>query len=69
MSMLKQQVAEIDREADVLFRKCRADALIDWELSAEADCVVVKYPQRSWANENLVSARVFYRNVCFQEPI
>jgi len=61
--MLKKQVAEVHREADVLFWKRRADVLINRKLSAEADGVIVKDSQCCWSEEYLVRLRVGYWSV------
>jgi len=49
--MLEKQIAEVHREADMLFWKRRSDVLIDRKLSTEADGVVVKDSQGGWAEE------------------
>ena len=67
--MLKKQIAEVSREADMLFWKRRADVLINRKLSAKADGVVVKDSQSGWPEEYLVRLRVLYRNVCLEEAI
>src|ERR1700751_1534507 len=69
MCVLKQQVAEIYGESHTLFRERRAEVLIDRELSAEADGVVVKYAQCCGAKEHLVSLGVCYRDITLQESV
>lgn len=67
--MLKKQIAEVNREADMFLWKRRADVLINRKLSAKADGVVVKDSQSGWPEEYLVRLRVLYRNVCLEEAI
>ena len=67
--MLKKQVAEVNREADMFLWKRRTDVLIDRKLSAETDGVVVKDSQSGWPEEYLVRLRVLYWNVCLEEAI
>jgi hypothetical protein len=69
MCILKKQVAEIDGEPNMLFRKCRPYLLMNAELSTEADGVVVKDSQRRWSEKHLVSLCVCYRSACLQESI
>ena len=69
MSVLKKQVTEIHREANVLLREGRPDILIDWELSAEADGVIVKNPKCRRSKENLVGLCVWYGDVRLKEPV
>ena len=63
MSVLKQQVAEVHREANPFFGKRRSHILIDRELGTEADSVVVKDSKRSRTKEHLACLRVCYLNV------
>ena len=69
MSVLKKQVTEIHREANVLLRERRPDILIDRELSAEADGVIVKNPECCRPKENLVRLCVWYGDVRLKEPV
>src|ERR1700678_1127907 len=69
MSVLKKQVTEIHREANVLLRERRPDILIDRELSAEANRVIVKNPECSRSKENLACLCVWYGDVRLKEPV
>ena len=69
MFVLKKQVTEIHREANVLLRERRPDILIDRELSAEADGIIVKNPERRRPKENLVCLCVWYGDVRLKKPV
>jgi hypothetical protein len=69
MSVLKKQVTEIHREANLLLRERRPDILIDRELSAEADGVIVKNPECRRSKEHLVCLRVWYGEVRLKERV
>jgi hypothetical protein len=69
MFVLKKQVTEIHREANVLLRERRPDILIDRELSAEADGIIVKNPERRRPKENLVCLCVWYGDLRLKEPV
>jgi len=69
MFVLKKQVAEIHREANVFIGKRRPDILIDGELSAEADGVVVENSECRRAEKNLMRLRVWYSDVRLQESV
>jgi hypothetical protein len=69
MSVLKKQVTEIHREANVLLRERRPDILIDRELSAEADGVIVKNPECCRPKEDLMCLCVCYGDVRLKKPV
>ena len=69
MSVLKKQVTEIHREANVLLRERRPNVLIHRELNAETDGVIVKNPECRRSKEHLVCLCVWYGDVCLKEPV
>ena len=69
MSVLKKQITKIHRKANVLLGERRPDILIDRELSAEADGVIVKNPECCRPKENLVRLCVWYGDIRLKEPV
>ena len=67
--MLKEQIAEIHREANMFLGERGPDVLIDRELRAKADGVVVKNSECRRPNENLVSLGVCDGNARLQESV
>ena len=69
MSMLKKQVAEIQRKSNLLLGERRPNILVDRELNSATDGVVVKYPERGRPKENLMGLRVWHNGVRLKKSV
>ena len=58
MGMLKQQITEVDRNANAFLWELGFDILVDRELRSEADGVVAINPQSRWTQKDLVCLAV-----------
>ena len=63
MGMLKQQITEVDRNANAFLWELGFDILVDRELRSEADGVVAINPQSRWTQKDLVCLAVFKHDV------
>jgi hypothetical protein len=63
MGMLKQQITEVDRNANAFLWELAFDILVDRELRSEADGVVAINPQSRWTQKDLVCLGVCKHDV------
>ena len=67
--MLEKQVADVEREAHALLRKCGTYVLINRKLSAKADGVVVKDTECSRTEKNLMGLGVGDWRIRLEESV
>ena len=63
MGMLKQQITEVDRNANAFLWELGFDILVHRELRSEADGVVAINPQSRWTQKDLVCLGVCKQDV------